>query len=72
MLFACCSISRLELDLKRRLFSSWQSTNISLNLKGKGLRVCEEGPVFDKKTLKKIEDFGVFKRNATGQKVKIK
>jgi dihydroorotate dehydrogenase electron transfer subunit len=37
---------------------------------GKGLRVCKEGPVFDGKTLKKIEDFGVFKRDASGNKVK--
>jgi len=36
---------------------------------GKGLRVCEEGPVFDGKTLKNIEDFGVFKRDAAGRKV---
>lgn len=37
---------------------------------GKGLRVCEEGPVFDEKTLKDIEDFGVYKRDAAGRKVK--
>ncbi len=37
---------------------------------GKGLRVCKEGPVFDGKTLKKIEDFGIFKRDASGKKVK--
>jgi len=37
---------------------------------GKGLRVCMEGPVFDEKTLKNIEDFGVFKRDASGLKVK--
>jgi dihydroorotate dehydrogenase electron transfer subunit len=37
---------------------------------GKGLRVCEEGPVFERKTLKNIKDFGVFKRDAAGRKVK--
>jgi len=37
---------------------------------GKGLRVCEEGPVFDRKKLKNIEDFGIFKRDAAGRKVK--
>ncbi len=37
---------------------------------GKGLRVCKEGPVFDEKILKNIEDFGVFKRNAAGIKIK--
>ena len=37
---------------------------------GDGLRVCKEGPVFDEKTLKDIEDFGVFKRDASGKKVK--
>ncbi|UCF49233.1 MAG: dihydroorotate dehydrogenase electron transfer subunit [Thermoplasmatales archaeon] len=36
---------------------------------GKGLRVCNEGPVFDGKTLEKIEDFGIFKRDASGKKV---
>jgi dihydroorotate dehydrogenase electron transfer subunit len=36
---------------------------------GNGLRVCKEGPVFDEKTLKNIEDFGVFKRDASGCKV---
>lgn len=37
---------------------------------GEGLRVCTEGPIFDKKTLKKIKDFGVFKRDASGKKIK--
>ena len=37
---------------------------------GKGLRVCEEGPVFDGKTLKNIEDFGVYKRDAAGRKIR--
>ncbi len=37
---------------------------------GKGLRVCQEGPVFDEKRLKDIEDFGVYKRDAAGRKVK--
>lgn len=36
----------------------------------KGLRVCVEGPVFDGETLKDIEDFGVFKRDPSGRKVK--
>ena len=35
-----------------------------------GLRVCKEGPVFDNKLLRNIEDFGVFKRNAAGIKIK--
>jgi len=37
---------------------------------GKGLRVCKEGPVFDEKMLKYIDDFGIFKRNAAGIKIK--
>ncbi len=37
---------------------------------GNGIRVCTEGPIFDKKTLRKIQDFGVFKRDASGQKIK--
>jgi len=37
---------------------------------GKGLRVCKEGPVFDKNTLKDIEDFGFFKKDASGVKIK--
>ena len=36
---------------------------------GKGLRVCEEGPVFDGGTLKKVEEFGVYKRDASGRKI---
>jgi dihydroorotate dehydrogenase electron transfer subunit len=36
---------------------------------GDGLRVCEEGPVFDEITLKNIEDFGSYKRDASGNKV---
>ena len=38
---------------------------------GRGLRVCVEGPVFDGDILKKIPDFGVFKRDASGKKIKI-
>ena len=37
---------------------------------GEGLRVCTEGPVFDGKTLENIEDFGVYKRDASGRKVR--
>ena len=37
---------------------------------GNGLRVCKEGPIFDKKKLKNIEDFGVFKKDAAGYRVK--
>lgn len=37
---------------------------------GKGLRICEEGPVFDGETLKKIEEFGKFKRDAAGRKIR--
>lgn len=36
---------------------------------GDGIRVCTEGPVFDAKTLDKIQDFGVFKRDASGKKI---
>ncbi len=37
---------------------------------GEGLRVCEDGPIFDGKTLKNIKDFGVYKRDAAGRKIK--
>jgi len=37
---------------------------------GKGLRVCKDGPVFDGKTLKKVEEFGVYKRDASGRKIR--
>ena len=36
---------------------------------GKGLRVCIDGPIFDGKTLKNVEDFGVFRRDSTGRKI---
>jgi len=38
---------------------------------GEGLRVCKEGPIFDKKTLSKVKDFGAFKKDASGKKIKI-
>jgi len=38
---------------------------------GEGLRVCKEGPIFDEKILKNIEDFGVFKRDASGRTIKL-
>jgi dihydroorotate dehydrogenase electron transfer subunit len=36
---------------------------------GKGLRVCVDGPVFDRTTLKGVDDFGVYKRDAAGRKI---
>ena len=36
---------------------------------GKGLRVCLDGPIFDGSTLKKVEDFGVYKRDSAGRKI---
>ncbi|MCX6664999.1 MAG: dihydroorotate dehydrogenase electron transfer subunit [Euryarchaeota archaeon] len=36
---------------------------------GRGLRVCKEGPVFDGKTLQNIEDFGNYRRDASGKKI---
>jgi len=37
---------------------------------GNGLRVCVEGPVFDEDALKNIEEFGTYKRDATGRKIR--
>jgi dihydroorotate dehydrogenase electron transfer subunit len=37
---------------------------------GEGLRVCKDGPVFDGKTLRTIEEFGIYKRDAAGRKVR--
>jgi dihydroorotate dehydrogenase electron transfer subunit len=37
---------------------------------GEGLRVCVEGPVFKSDMLNIIEDFGVFKRDASGSRIK--
>jgi dihydroorotate dehydrogenase electron transfer subunit len=37
---------------------------------GEGLRVCVDGPVFDKKVLKNVKDFGIYKRDAAGRKIK--
>jgi dihydroorotate dehydrogenase electron transfer subunit len=34
-----------------------------------GERVCKEGPVFDKKRLSKISEFGKYHRDATGKKI---
>ncbi|MEM0467264.1 MAG: dihydroorotate dehydrogenase electron transfer subunit [Candidatus Thermoplasmatota archaeon] len=37
---------------------------------GEGMRVCVEGPVFDKQSLKKFFDFGIYTRDASGKKIK--
>jgi dihydroorotate dehydrogenase electron transfer subunit len=37
---------------------------------GNGLRVCVEGPVFEGLILKNIKDFGLFKRDASGRKIR--
>ncbi len=36
-----------------------------------GLRVCKEGPVFDFATIRKIEEFGKYRRLSSGIKIKI-
>lgn len=36
-----------------------------------GYHVCKDGPVFDDKKLRKMKDFGKFKRDASGRRVKI-
>ena len=36
-----------------------------------GIRVCKEGPVFDKEIIKKISEFGEYKRDATGKKIRL-
>ncbi len=36
---------------------------------GEGIRVCTEGPVFDKQQLKKIRDFGEYTRDSSGKKI---
>ncbi len=38
---------------------------------GNGLRVCKEGPIFDGKTLRKIDDFGKYKKDCSGKKIPI-
>jgi dihydroorotate dehydrogenase electron transfer subunit len=37
---------------------------------GKGLRVCLDGPIFNGTTLKKVEDFGIYRRDAAGRKIR--
>jgi len=37
---------------------------------GQGIRLCLEGPVFDRKMLLNIDEFGTWKRAASGKKVK--
>lgn len=36
-----------------------------------GYHICKDGPVFDDKKLRKMKDFGKFKRDASGRMVKI-
>jgi dihydroorotate dehydrogenase electron transfer subunit len=38
---------------------------------GNGIRVCKEGTIFDGKNLKNFKDFGFFKRDAAGRKIKV-
>jgi len=38
---------------------------------GNGLRVCKEGPVFDGETLSEINDFGLYKKDSSGRKIRI-
>jgi dihydroorotate dehydrogenase electron transfer subunit len=38
---------------------------------GEGLRVCLEGSIFNGKTLKNIDDFGVYKRDASGKRIEL-
>lgn len=35
----------------------------------KGMRICKEGPVINKEIVKKIPDFGKYKRDASGKKI---
>jgi|YNPNPStandDraft_1061719.scaffolds.fasta_scaffold00147_7 dihydroorotate dehydrogenase electron transfer subunit len=37
---------------------------------GKGLRVCKEGPVFNDEVLNDLEDFGVYRRDASGRRIR--
>ena len=36
-----------------------------------GLLVCKDGPIFNSEVLRKMEDFGKYKRDFTGKKIKI-
>lgn len=36
---------------------------------GEGLRVCVEGPVFNRELLKNIKDFGVYRRDSSGLRI---
>jgi len=38
---------------------------------GDGIRVCKEGPVFEGKHLKKIKDFGLYKKDSSGKKIPV-
>jgi dihydroorotate dehydrogenase electron transfer subunit len=38
---------------------------------GNGHRVCVEGPIFQRKTLEKIKEFGKYKRDASGRKISL-
>jgi dihydroorotate dehydrogenase electron transfer subunit len=36
-----------------------------------GHRVCKDGPIFDGETLRTLPEFGTFRRDAAGTKIKI-
>ena len=43
----------------------------SCSLDGTGWRVCKEGPVFTLEELKRITEFGMYKRDGSGRRMKI-
>jgi dihydroorotate dehydrogenase electron transfer subunit len=43
----------------------------SCSLDGTGWRVCSDGPVFTLEQLKKVTEFGMYKRDAAGRRVKL-
>ena len=66
-LLSCCSTIPFQASLERYIKCSIGICGQCCV--GKGLRVCLDGPIFDGKTLKKVEDLGVYKRDAAGRKI---
>lgn len=66
-ILSCCKTIPFQASLERYM-------KCAIGLCGqccidKGLRVCVDGPIFDGATLRKIQDFGVYHRDAAGRKI---
>ncbi|MDI6856537.1 MAG: dihydroorotate dehydrogenase electron transfer subunit [Candidatus Thermoplasmatota archaeon] len=68
----------LDLGLKNKIpvqasLERWMKCGIGIcdSCAIDGLHVCKDGPVFDGKILRRLKEFGEFKRDASGRRIKL-